>query len=82
MWQVWMRAGHDMCDSWYGGILFGTSDAPTWEEACIEVMEPRGDSYWHRERPTIYWGTELCKSEQEAFEHFDPKHPSHPNNRR
>lgn len=73
MWEVWMRAEPDLCDSWYGGVKFGTSNAETWEEACIEVMQPINDPYWNPEKPTNYWGVPLCKNEKEAFEHFDPR---------
>jgi len=77
-WQVWMQAEHDMCDSSYGGVMFGESDADTWEEACIEVMKPRNDSYWDCKKPTDYWGAPLCKSEKEAYRYFSKEHPHHP----
>jgi hypothetical protein len=69
IYQVWMRAEHDMCDSINGGHLFGVVEAESWEEACIAVMDPT-DSYWKASDPTCYWGVDLCKSWEEALKYI------------
>lgn len=64
LWEVWTHGGP--AESGLISEKIGETEADTWEEACMKVMEPLNDAYWNPERPTMYLGKPLCKNREEA----------------
>lgn len=67
--EIWMPGFHDMGEVRRSAELLGSTEAETFEAACVLIMTlipTPGSGYWSPENPTEYWNLKLCPSREEA----------------